>query len=182
MIKIEEHMGLAYKMASKFYKRNKDKTIDEINSSALFGLVQAVNRFDENKGVKFSTFAVPTIVGAIKNDFYRDKSRFIRKTISGKQVTERIAIDSLNKAIPAEKDVEFIEFHKNDFDMNKEIENIDLKIAIDKLDKIQRKVITMIYFEGKTQNEVANLLGTSQVTVSRINKKALNLLKGSLIS
>lgn len=177
MIKIEEHLGLAYKTASEFHKRNGIRTFDEINSAALLGLVQAVNRFDENKGVKFSTFAVPTIVGAIKNDFYRDKSRFIRKTIDRKQVIEKISIDSLNRIIPLKKDVEFVEWCSDNFDMDKELEKINLRIALNHLNDLQKKVIKLIYFEDKSQSEVAKILKTSQPNISRINRGALEVLR-----
>lgn len=180
MIKAEEHLRLAYKIASKFYKDNKYKSRDELNSAALLGLVLAVKRFDESKGVKFSTFATATIIGTIKNDFYLDKSNFIRKTVDGKGVFEQRSIDSLNRIIHLKTDVEFIEWCGSDFDMDKEIENIDLKIAISKLDELQRKIINMIYFEGKSQNEIAKLLKTSQCTISRINKKALKILRESI--
>ncbi len=73
-----------------------------------------------------------------------------------------------------------MEWCGSDFDMDKEIENIDLKIAISKLDELQRKIINMIYFEGKSQNEIAKLLKTSQCTISRINKKALQILRESI--
>lgn len=180
MILIEEHLGLAYKIASKFYKGNKYKSIDELNSAALLGLVLAAKRFDESRGIKFSTFAVPTILGAIKSDFYRDKSKFIRKTVNGKQVIEQVSVDSLNRIIPLKTDVEFIDCCSSDFDIDKEIENIDLQIAISKLDELQRKIINMIYFEGKSQCEIARLLKTSQCTISRINKKALQILRESI--
>lgn len=181
MIKAEEHLRLAYKIASKFYKGNKYKSIDELNSAALLGVVLAAKRFDESRGISFSTFAVPTILGAIKSDFYRDKSRFIRKTVNGKRVIEQVSVDSLNRIIPLKTDVEFMEWCGSDFDMDKEIENIDLKIAISKLDELQRKIINMLYFEGKTQNEVAELLGTTQVQISRIKSRAINSLRESLV-
>lgn len=181
MIKAEEHLRLAYKIASKFYKDNKYKSRDELNSAALLGLVLAVKRFDKSKGVKFSTFATATIIGTIKGDFYLDKSNFIRKTVDGKRVIEQISIDSLNRIIHLKTDVEFMEWCGSDFDMDKEIENIDLKIAISKLDELQRKIINMLYFEDKTQNEVAELLGTTQVQISRIKSRAINSLRESLV-
>ena len=155
-------------------------TVEEINSAALLGLVQAVSRFDESRGLKFSTFAVPTIVGTIKGDFYKDKSKFIRRIKEGKEIYERINIDSLNRIVPLEKDAEVIDYCSSQFDMDKEIENFDLQIAISKLDELQRKIINMIYFEGKSQCEIARLLKTSQPTISKINTKALQILRESI--
>ena len=180
MIIIEEHLGLAYKIASRFYKGYKDKSIDELNSAALLGLVLAASRFDESKGVKFATFAVPTIIGTIKRDFFSDKSKFTRRVINGKDIFERISIDSLNRIVPSGKDAEVIDYCSSQFDMDKEIENFDLQIAISKLDELQRKIINMIYFEGKSQCEIARLLKTSQPTISKINTKALQILRDSI--
>lgn len=183
MIIIEEHLGLAYKTASKFYKGYKghrDKSIDELNSAALLGLVLAASRFDDSKGVKFATFAVPTIIGTIKRDFFGDKSKFTRRVVNGKDIFERISIDSLNRTVPLKTEVEFIECCGGCFDIDKEIENIDLQIAISKLDELQRKIINMIYFEGKSQCEIGRLLKTSQCTISRINKKALQILRENI--
>lgn len=181
MIKIEEHLGLVYSTAKKFYKSS-SKTVDEINSAALLGLVLAANKFDESKGLKFNTFAIPTIIGSIKNDIYRDKSNFIRRTIDKKQIYEKAKTTlSLNKVFDEEKGIELIECCSSKFDIDKELEKIDLKVAINKLDEFQKKIINMIYFEDKTQSEVAKILGTTQANISRLNKKALIFLRSRLL-
>ncbi len=84
MIKIEEHFGLVYSTAKKFYKLS-NKTVDEINSAAMLGLVIAAKNFDESKGFKFNTFAISTIKWSIRNDIYRDKNTYIRKGLGIKK-------------------------------------------------------------------------------------------------
>lgn len=177
MIKIEEHLGLVYSTAKKFYGSS-EKSIDEINSAAFLGLVLAGNKFDESRDLKFSTFAIPTIVGSIKNEIFRDKSNFTRKTVNEKQVYEKLEKPlSLNKVFDEEQGIELIECCSSKSDIDKELEKLDLKIAINKLDDIQKKIIRMLYFEDKTQNEVAKVLGVTQANISRLNKKALISLK-----
>ena len=60
------------------------------------------------------------------------------------------------------------------------INKIALKDAIEKLDEKERKIILLRYFRGKTQSQVAKILGTSQVQVSRIEKRVLSNMKDML--
>lgn len=57
------------------------------------------------------------------------------------------------------------------------VERIALKQAIDKLPQREKMVISLRYFHGLTQDRVAKVLQVSQVQVSRIEKKALQLLR-----
>ena len=60
------------------------------------------------------------------------------------------------------------------------IDKLLLRSAIDELEDREKKVILLRYFRGKTQSEVASLLGVSQVQVSRIESKILEILKRKL--
>lgn len=182
MIKVEDYINLAYKVAARFYSKNEDKSIDEINSEALFALVKAANRFDERKGVKFSTFAIVTIEYEIKNSFYRDKSKFRRRVIEGKDVYERIYTDSLDREINLAEGVKLIDCFIGEFNIDKYSENIDLKIAINKLNMYQKNILKMIYFDEKTQKETAKFWGVHESTISKEKKKIFSLLKKSLIA
>ena len=64
---ITEHFALVHSIASRF----KDRGIeyDELFSAGCVGLVKAGNNFDESRGLKFSTYAVPVIMGEIKQLF-----------------------------------------------------------------------------------------------------------------
>ncbi len=183
MIKAENHIKLAYLATNEVYKKNSSMNFEEILSAAMLGLVKAANRFDERKGFKFSTYAMSTMRGQIKNDYYHDKNRFIRKRNDNKEIYEKVSISSLNVTLPfnLEKDVELIDTLPSNFEIDNEIAKLDLNIAINKLEDLQKKVINLIFFEGKTQNEVAELLGTTQVQISRIKSRAINSLRESLV-
>ena len=64
-----ENMGLVYSISRRFLGRGYD--IEDINQIGTIGLIKAIDKFDENYDVKFSTYAVPMIAGEIKR-FLRD--------------------------------------------------------------------------------------------------------------
>ena len=183
MIKAENHIKLAYIATNEVYKKNSSMNFEEVLSAAMLGLVKAANRFDEKKGFKFSTYAMSTMRGQIKNDYYHDKNRFIRKRNGNTEIYEKVSISSLNDTLHLnlEKDVELIDTLPSNFEIDNEIAKLDLKNAISKLPDLQKQVIKIIFFQGKTQNEAAKLLGTNQVQISRIKNRAIDSLRKILI-
>lgn len=70
----EKHLYIAEIMAKKFV--NKGVDFDDLYQVASLALIKAIDRFDPDKGVKFSTYATPSVIGEIKN-YFRDKVRLI---------------------------------------------------------------------------------------------------------
>lgn len=60
---------------------------------------------------------------------------------------------------------------------NKLVDKICLTELIEKLEDREKQLILLRYYKGKTQSEVAKILGVTQVQVSRIEKKILNSMK-----
>ena len=70
-------------------------------------------------------------------------------------------------------------------DKNKEetqVEHISLSEAMKRLNDRENEIITLRFFEGKTQMEVADLIGISQAQVSRLEKNALRVMRNYLSS
>lgn len=63
----EDNLGLVHLCANRF--RNRGIEYEELYSAGCIGLVKAVKAFDDTRGVKFSTYAVPVILGEIKRLF-----------------------------------------------------------------------------------------------------------------
>jgi RNA polymerase sigma-B factor len=72
---VEEHMRLAEFLARRFAHRG--EPVDDLRQVALVGLLKAVERFEPDRGLQFSSFAMPTIVGELKRHF-RDRGWAVR--------------------------------------------------------------------------------------------------------
>lgn len=82
----EENLGLVHLCANKF--RGKGIEYDDLYSAGCIGLLKAVKAFDTDRGVKFSTYAVPVILGEIKR-LFRDGGA-IKVSRSLKELSLRI--------------------------------------------------------------------------------------------
>lgn len=72
---VRAHLPLVEYLARRF--RNRGEPYDDLVQVATIGLIKSVDRFDQERGVEFTTYATPTIVGEIKRHF-RDKGWAIR--------------------------------------------------------------------------------------------------------
>ena len=85
-VKAEENLGLVHLCANRFRGRGID--YEELYSAGCLGLLKAVKAFDGDRGVKFSTYAVPVILGEIKR-LFRDGGT-VRVSRSLKELSMKI--------------------------------------------------------------------------------------------
>ncbi len=196
---------------------NRGEHMDDLFQVGCIGLIKAIDNFDVTQGVKFSTYAVPMIIGEVRR-YLRDNnsirvSRSLRDTAyKALQVKERLTsekskeptIEEIAKemGLPKEDIVLALDaiqdpislfepvYHdgadalfvmdqvKNDKDGEKTwLENISINEAMKRLSEREKHILSLRFFEGKTQMEVSNEVGISQAQVSRLEKSALKHMK-----
>ena len=95
---IERHQGLARALALRY--RASGEPIDDLIQVANLGLVNAANRYEPDRGVPFSTYAVPTILGELRRHF-RDHgwSVHLPRGLKERVLETKSAIDRLNQEL-----------------------------------------------------------------------------------
>ena len=215
---VQQNTGLVHSIVRRFAGRGHEP--EDLFQIGCIGLIKAVRKFDLSFGVKFSTYAVPMIMGEIKR-FIRDDgiikvSRSLKETVAkAMAVRERLTIQNgaeptLNE-IAAELGISgadlaaamdagaapeslyavsddgskenrpLIEKIEQDTDYETEIINkLVLRQLLAEFGEREQKIICMRYFKQKTQSQIAEMLGISQVQVSRIEKKILLKMREKL--
>lgn len=192
---------------------NRGEYVDDLFQVGCIGLMKAIDNFDLSQNVKFSTYAVPMIIGEIRR-YLRDNnpirvSRSLRD-IAYKALQVRDQLTNLYSTEPTiEQIAEVLNVPKEDVvfaldaiqdpvslfepiyhdggdpiyvmdqlsdEKNRDYfwaDEIALQEALKKLNAREKMIVTMRFFEGKTQMEVAEEIGISQAQVSRLEKAAL---------
>ena len=92
-------------------------------------------------------------------------------------------VESIERTVNDSDDLTIMDQLKSNVDQEKDIVNkITIKTLIEGLDEKSKKIIMLRYYRGKTQSQVAELLGVTQVQVSRLEKKILSSMKHKLCS
>lgn len=192
---------------------NRGEYVDDLFQVGCIGLMKAIDNFDLSQNVKFSTYAVPMIIGEIRR-YLRDNnpirvSRSLRDiayralqvrdslttahlrepTISEISSAMQVAREEVVFALDAIQDpVSLFEpiYHDGgdpiyvmdqiSDERNQDsswVEEIAVKEAMRRLSDREKRILSMRFFEGKTQMEVADEIGISQAQVSRLEKAAI---------
>jgi RNA polymerase sporulation-specific sigma factor len=207
---------LVWSVVQRFLNRGYEA--DDLFQIGCIGLMKAIDKFDLNYDVRFSTYAVPMIIGEIQR-FLRDDStvkisrslkeqaRQIRRTrdeLSKKlgrqphvnEVAEALGIEPAEVVFAQEAMRQPSSIHETVFendgdpiylmdqiaDENQEkwFDRMSLHDALSRLPERERLIVFLRFFKDKTQAEVAEVLGISQVQVSRLEKKILQNIREQL--
>lgn len=196
---------------------NRGENADDLFQVGCIGLIKAIDNFNTDLDVKFSTYGVPMIVGEIRR-YLRDNStmrvsRSMRdtayKVLQAKeaymaQYQKEPTVDEIAKLLDIRREdvvlaldailepvslyepvysdsgdticvMDQVKDNKNNDEMW--VERIALKEAVGHLTERERKILSMRFFQGKTQMEVSAEIGISQAQVSRLEKNALRQIR-----
>lgn len=214
---VSGNLRLVLSVVQRFVGRGEN--LDDLFQVGCIGLVKSIDNFDISQNVRFSTYAVPMIIGEIRR-YLRDNnsiriSRSVRDTAyKAMQAKERLMAEKQREPtvaeiakelqIPPEDVVVALEAivepvslyepvysdggdtiyvldqvgdHNDDRNW---LDEIALKEAINNLNEREKKILYLRFFKGKTQIEVSNEIGISQAQVSRLEKGALQQIKGEI--
>ncbi len=214
---IERMLPVAKHVARRF--RGRGEEYDDLFQAASVGLVNAVNRFDPDKGTEFLPFAVPTIMGEVRRHF-RDRGWALKvprrlKELQGQLIQARaelsqrsgraptpselavhLGIDretvvdaliagsnysTLSTDAPAGGDGDGATLSSSlgclDAGLAKVVDVETVRPLIEALPEREQTVLMMRFFGDKTQTQIAQHLGISQMHVSRLLNRTLAMLR-----
>ena len=199
---IEGNLPLVHKLANRF--RGRGVEYEELYAAGCVGLVKAVDRFEPERGLCFSTYAVPVILGEIRR-LFRDggsvkisrslkelsvKAARLRDQLSANGeprisdiaqalgVTPEEAAEALCAGIPpvsldhGGEDGEPLPVPSASGE-DALIDRLALRQCLSELSGEDREILMLRYFRRKTQSETAQILGMTQVKVSRREPKLM---------
>lgn len=214
---ISGNLRLVLSVVQKFSNRGENP--DDLFQVGCIGLMKAIDNFNPELDVRFSTYGVPMIVGEIRR-FLRDNNA-IRVSRSMRDMAYRAmqakesfihefgrepTIEEIAKRLDCKKeevvlalesvvdpvslyepvysdggDTIFVMDQVGDSNDDRDwLEEISLRDAIRSLGEREKKILTLRFLAGRTQTEVAQEIGISQAQVSRLEKSALERIKGQM--
>ncbi|MGI5930151.1 RNA polymerase sporulation sigma factor SigG [Pseudoflavonifractor sp.] len=215
---IAGNLRLVLSVIQKF--SNRGENVDDLFQVGCIGLIKAIDNFNTDLDVRFSTYGVPMIVGEIRR-YLRDNSSMrvsrsmrdtaykvlqakekfmaehqreptmeeIAKMLDLKREDVVFAMDAIMDPVslyePVYSDggdaicvMDQVKDSKNTDESW--LEQIALKEAISHLSDRERHILSLRFFEGRTQMEVSAEIGISQAQVSRLEKNAIWKIRKSL--
>ena len=197
--------------------QNRGENVDDLFQVGCIGLIKALDNFDVTQNVRFSTYAVPMIIGEIRR-YLRDNnairvSRSLRdiaykalqardrlQTRLGREAT--VAEIAREMDLPEEDVILALEAIQDPVSLCEPIggegadaltigdqvrddrvsaedwlQNIAIREALNRLNEREKKILSLRFFQGRTQMEVASEIGISQAQVSRLEKSALTHMR-----
>ena len=214
---IQGNLKLVLSVIQRF--SNRGEPLDDLFQVGCMGLIKAIDNFNTDLQVRFSTYAVPMIIGEVRR-YLRDNnavrvSRSLRDTAyKAIQVRERLSSE-LNREPKVEEIAKELDMSKEDVVIALEaivepvslyepvyneggdaiyvmdqigdsntpdswMDEILIRDSIKNLSQREKNILNLRFMLGKTQTEVAKEIGISQAQVSRLEKGAINRIKGTV--
>jgi RNA polymerase sigma-B factor len=208
---------LARKLARRYTGAN--EPFDDLFQVASYGLLKALDRFDPERGVTFSSFAVPTIVGELKR-YFRDlgwsahvprsaqelalkvqsaedtlatstgRSPTVHELAQYMELSIEQVLDGLEAAAAHHSASLEVPLDDGDGDPGTLADTLGVEdagfalvensatvaAAMNLLSAREQQVLMLRFFEERTQSEIAEVIGVSQMQISRILRRAITRL------
>ena len=175
--RVAAHLGLAEYLARRF--ANRGEPLDDLVQVASLGLIKAVDRFDPERGVEFSTYATHTIVGELKRHF-RDKGWAIRAPRRMQELYLQLGkvVGTLSQELGHSPTIAELaaEVEVSEADVES---RATLSPLLAQLPPRERLILHLRFFEGLTQSEIATRLNISQMHVSRLLARSVSELRSA---
>ena len=210
---ITQNLGLVHACAGRF--RGRGIEYDDLYGAGCMGLVKACDNFDPERGVCFSTYAVPVILGEIKKLFREggtvkvsrslkelglrvNAAREHHRKLCGteptlSQLAEELgeSVENITLAIQAAQPALSLtpEGENNDRQIDIPVESPEEELAdkiglaevLESLPEEDRLLIRLRFYANRTQSETAKVLHTTQVQISRRERKILRKMRERLL-
>ena len=212
---VQGNLRLVLSVIQRF--NNRGESVDDLFQVGCIGLIKAIDNFDLNQNVQFSTYAVPMIIGEIRR-YLRDnnairvsrsmkdiayKALYVKEKLTNKNSKEPTVLEIAKELDIPKEDVVmalnaiadpvslfepvyhdggeaiFVMDQVKDGKNSDEnwLESIALSEAMKHLSQREKHILSLRFFQGKTQMEVADEIGISQAQVSRLEKGALKHMR-----
>jgi RNA polymerase sporulation-specific sigma factor len=210
---ITQNLGLVHACAGRF--RGRGIEYDDLYGAGCMGLVKACDNFDPERGVCFSTYAVPVILGEIKKLFREGGTVKVSRSLKElgmrvqaarehtmklcgteptlSQLAEQLgeSVENITLAIQAAQPALSLtpEGENNDRQIDIPVESPEEELAdkiglaevLESLPEEDRLLIRLRFYANRTQSETAKVLHTTQVQISRRERKILRKMRERLL-
>ena len=214
----EMHLPLVRYLARRFAGRS--VPLEDIVQVGSIGLLKSIDRFDPDRGLEFSTYATPTILGEIRR-YFRDtgwllhvprRAQELQATLAGarseltqqlqrgptvREIAEHIGVDVMQvvEAIDVARGYAGVPLDaltdggdesrkdrlaEDDIDLERVELRDELRPALEELSERDRQILVLRFVAGKTQTEIAAIIGVSQMQISRLISRSLDQLRERL--
>ena len=212
---IRGNLRLVLSVLQRFHHRTEN--VDDLFQVGCIGLIKALDNFDVTQNVRFSTYAVPMIIGEIRR-YLRDNnairvSRSMRDTAykalqtrdqlqtelgrepTVAEIAKRMALpeEDVTLALEAIQDPVSLcepiggegadaltigdQVRDDRVSADDWLQDIAIREALSRLNEREQRILSLRFFQGRTQMEVAAEIGISQAQVSRLEKAALTHMR-----
>jgi RNA polymerase sigma-B factor len=170
---VELHLPLVQMLARRYADRG--ERLEDLVQVGSIGLLEAIDRFDPERGSDLASFAVPTITGVIRRHL-RDRTTIVRMPRPLAEQARRPVCVPLAEGASAEVDGAL----QVDGTFDASEERLLLAAGFRALAPRERRILKLRFFAGLSQAEIAREVGLSQIQVSRLIRASLERMRAVL--